>query len=95
MILPEIVLPPRSFDFPHPPDVERVYLGDFVDLRRKEDATLLNRLDPDKPLVYCSLGSVPRYYPHSRRLFRAVIAASRQRHDWQWVSERGSRAGYR
>jgi zeaxanthin glucosyltransferase len=90
MVLPEIVLPPRSLDFPHPPGVERVYLGDFVDLRRKEDATLLNELDPEKPLVYCSLGSVSRYYPHSGRLFRTVVAASRQRKDWQWVLSVGA-----
>jgi UDP:flavonoid glycosyltransferase YjiC (YdhE family) len=90
MVLPEIVLPPRSFDFPHPPGVDRVYLGDFVDLRRKEDATLLKELDPEKPLVYCSLGSVSRYYPHSGHLFRTVAAASRQRKDWQWVLSVGT-----
>ena len=105
MVLPEIVLPPRSFDFPHPPGVERVYLGDFVDLRRKEDAILLKELDPQKPLVYCSLGSVSRYYPHAGRLFRSVVEASQQRKDWQWVlsvgagqdidgfGDRGSRKG--
>ncbi len=90
MMLPEIVLPPRSFDFPHPPEAERVYLGDFVDLRRKEDTTVLEQLDPEKPLVYCALGSVPQYYPHASRLFRAVVAASRLRQDWQWVLSVGT-----
>jgi len=90
MVLPEIVLPPHSFDFPHTPGIERRYLGDFVDLSRKEDATLLKELDPEKPLVYCSLGSVSRYYPHSSHFFRTVVAASRQRKDWQWVLSVGT-----
>ena len=90
MILPEIFLAPKSFDFPHAPGSKQVYLADFVDLRRTEDATLLERLDPKKPLVYCSLGSASRYYPHSGRLFRTVVAASRQRKDWQWVLSVGT-----
>ncbi len=90
MILPEIFLAPQSFDFPHAPGSEQVYLADFVDLRRTEDATLLERLDPKKPLVYCSLGSASRYYPHSGHFFRTVVAASRQRKDWQWVLSVGT-----
>jgi zeaxanthin glucosyltransferase len=92
MILPEIVLPPRSFDFPYPPGMRRRYLGDFVDLGRQEDATLLEQLNPEKPLVYGSLGSVPGYYPHSGRFFRTVVAASRQTKDWQWVLSVGTQA---
>jgi hypothetical protein len=90
MVLPEIVLPPNSFDFPHAPGIGRRYLGDFVDLSRKEDATLLEKLYPEKPLVYCSLGSASRYYPHSSHFFRTVVAASRQRQDWQWVLSVGT-----
>ena len=87
LILPEIVLPPMSFDFPHPPGTERPHLGDFVDFRRKEDATLLEELDLRKPLVYCS---VPRPYPHSAHFLEAVVVASRQRQDWQWVLSVGT-----
>jgi zeaxanthin glucosyltransferase len=90
MVLPEIVLPPYSFDFPRPHGVKRRHLGDFVDLSRKEDATLLEELDPEKPLVYCSLGSAPQYYPHSSHFFRTMVAASRQRKDWQWVLSVGT-----
>ncbi len=87
LILPEIVLPPKSFDFPYPLGSERPHLGDFVDFRRKEDTTLLEELDPRKPLVYCS---VPRPYPHSAHFLQAVVAASRQRQDWQWVLSVGT-----
>jgi zeaxanthin glucosyltransferase len=90
MVLPEIVLPPSSFDFPHTPGIGRRYLGDFVDLSRKEDATVLEELDPQKPLLYCSLGSAARYYPHSRHFFRTVVAASGLRKDWQWVLSVGN-----
>jgi UDP:flavonoid glycosyltransferase YjiC (YdhE family) len=89
-ILPEIALPPRAFDFPHTPVIERLHFGDFVDLTRNEDANLLDQLDQQKPLVYCSLGSVPSYYPHSGHFFRTVVAASRQRQDWQWVLSVGT-----
>jgi zeaxanthin glucosyltransferase len=90
MILPEIFLAPKSFDFPHTPGSNQVYLADFIDLRRTEDATLLEQLDPKKPLVYCSLGSASRYYPHSSHFFQTVVAASRQRKDWQWVLSVGT-----
>jgi zeaxanthin glucosyltransferase len=90
MVLPEIVLPPNSFDFPHTSGIGRRYLGDFVDLNRKEDASLLDELDPQKPLLYCSLGSAARYYPHSGHFFRTVVAASALRKDWQWVLSVGS-----
>ena len=91
LVVPEIVLPPQSFDFPHPPVIERRHLGDFVDLTRKEDAILLQALDQKKPLVYCTLGSASRFYPHASHFFRTVIAASRQREDWQWVLSMGAR----
>src|SRR5580658_3645804 len=90
MVLPEIVLPPSSFDFPHTSGIGRRYLGDFVDLSRKEDASLLDELDPQKPLLYCSLGSAARYYPHSGHFFRTVVAASGLRKDWQWVLSVGN-----
>jgi zeaxanthin glucosyltransferase len=90
MVLPEIAVPPKSFDFPHAPGTERRYLGGLVDLSRKEDTALLQALDPKKPLVYCSLGSASRYYPHSGHFFRTVVAASNQRKDWQWVLSVGT-----
>ncbi len=85
LILPEIVLCPRAFDFPQAPDAGRCYLGALVEAERSEDTTLLQRLDREKPLVYSSLGSDSHLYPHSAQFFRTFVEASRLRPDWQWV----------
>jgi MGT family glycosyltransferase len=90
LMLPEIMLCPRSFEFPQALVRDRRYVGGKVDLGRIEDTSLLERVDQKKPLVYCSLGSDARFYPHSRHFFRTVVAAARLRSDWQWVLSVGS-----
>ena len=90
LMLPEIMLCPRSFEFPQALVRDRRYVGGKVDIGRVEDTSLLERLDPKKPLVYCSLGSDARFYPHSGHFFRTVVAAARLRSDWQWVLSVGS-----
>jgi len=88
--LPEVVLCPRTFDFREAGVAGRRYLGGMVDAERPEDGSLLARLDPEKPLVYCSLGSDAHFYPHSEHFFRTVCTAAGLRRDWQWVLSVGS-----
>ena len=90
LMLPEIVLCPRAFDFGGAGMAGRRYLGGMVDAGRPEDGSLLARLDPEKPLVYCSLGSDAHFYPHSEHFFGTVCAAAGLRRDWQWVLSVGS-----
>ena len=85
LILPEITLTPGPLEFPGAQRRIRPHLGDLTELGRAEDTRLLDQLDPEKPLVYCSLGSVSHMYKHAGRFFRAAIAASRLRPEWQWV----------
>ncbi len=90
LMLPEIMMCPRSFEFPHAQVKGRLYLGGMIDLERREDTSLLEGLDVGKPLVYCSLGSDARFYPYAPHFFRTVVAAARLRSDWQWVLSVGS-----
>jgi MGT family glycosyltransferase len=90
LILPEIMLCPKAFQLPGGPADGRQYLGDFVDIDRHEEPLEADVLDEGKPLVFCSLGTAAAFYPHTLRFFRAVVAASRLREDWQFVLHVGS-----
>lgn len=83
IILPEIMLCTKAFQFPGDIPPQRMYAGNFVDLERKEVQIDL-RLD-DRPLVYCSLGTAACAYPHADKFYAAVVEASRQREDWRFV----------
>lgn len=90
--LPEIVMCPRAFQLDGAPEDGRKYLGEFVDLERKEEPLPAGAIDETKPLVYCSLGSSATFYPHSRRFFQALVDAARLRPDWQFVIHLGNYA---
>ena len=91
--LPELILCPREFDFRSPEvDPTRHYVGPVIDLQRHEPSFPWQRIAPDKPLVYCSLGSAPHQWPHFPRFLSSVLAAARQRTDWQWVISTGESA---
>lgn len=85
LVLPEIVLCPKAFQFPGSPEDGRLYIGDFVDFERSEEPLAPGELDTDKPLVFCSLGTSASFYPHSERFFRAVVKASSVKKEWQFV----------
>jgi len=85
LMLPEILICPRSFDLTSAPDIGRRYLAGVIDGFRPEDTGLLDQLNRGKPLVYCSLGSDSHLYPHSTHFFDIVAEASRLRPQWQWV----------
>lgn len=85
LVLPEIVLCPRSFQLPGSPEDRRRYLGYPVDTERSEEPLADDALDNGKPLIFCSLGSSAFFYPHARRFFEAVVDAGRLRKDWQFV----------
>ncbi len=85
LMLPEIVMGPKALGYPLERHGERCYLGDFPDAERAEETGMLEALDGELPLVYCSLGTAAGMYPHAGRFFAAAREASRLRRDWQWV----------
>ena len=74
--LPEFLLTPRELDFPIEPRNGTHYLGWAVDDVRPEEPYPWERLDPSRPLVYCSLGTL-LYLPLARQraFLQAVIDA--------------------
>ncbi len=88
--LPELLSFPSVFDFPRPEIPGRYYIGASVCLERYEPPFPWERLDANKPVTYCALGTVlwfdkTRY----REFFQTVIGASRIRPGWQWVLSTG------
>ncbi|WKN24381.1 nucleotide disphospho-sugar-binding domain-containing protein [Azotobacter vinelandii] len=90
LAVPEFVLSPRELDFPTSAAASpRTYVGACVDLQRQDESFEWDGIDPDKPLLYCSLGTYNHAYPHATRLFRAVVEALCQREDWQAIVQVG------
>ena len=85
--LPVLVLCPEEFDFRNGQRKRnRYYIEPSVDLQRKELGDFpWQSLDPDKPLIYCSVGCQPHLYSQSSSFYRAVIEAMRAKPDWQLV----------
>jgi zeaxanthin glucosyltransferase len=54
---PEVVLYPMTFDFPHASKPGRYYTAASVDLERSEGPFPFDRLNPDLPIIFCSLGT--------------------------------------
>jgi MGT family glycosyltransferase len=94
--MPELILCPEAFDFPHAP-VPEVYLVEpTIDLERSRPPFPWERLDPTKTLIYCALGSQAHRSPAARRILQTVVDAVRRREDWQLVmatSEEPERLG--
>ena len=85
LCVPEIVCAPRDLQFAANVTDPRVYWGNYVDQNRRESQGRTVDLDPDKPWVYCSLGTESQFYPHAKKFFRAIVEASRLKPEWQWI----------
>lgn len=83
--MPEMVLCPEAFDFPHPEIPERYFVEPLIDLKRTQPAFPWERLDPSKALIYCALGSQTHRSSAAARILTTVLEAVRDREDWQLV----------
>ncbi|WKN24380.1 nucleotide disphospho-sugar-binding domain-containing protein [Azotobacter vinelandii] len=93
LVLPELVVAPRELDLPQlVASNDRTYIGACVDLARKDGDFDWGDLDPQRPLLYCSLGTYSHVYPHARRLFSAVVDVLRRRPDLQGIVQVGTAA---
>ena len=89
---PEIVLCPREFDFPRRKPPQNVAFAEAsVDLERKEQPPARARLDGDRPLVFCSLGTIVtfKYLARSKLLIQAFLDAVAARPHWQGIAAIG------
>jgi UDP:flavonoid glycosyltransferase YjiC (YdhE family) len=73
--VPELIMCLEEFDYPQAASrgQHRYYLGPGVDLLRKEKPFDWKKIDPAKPLIYCSLGSQSQNCVGAQRFFQVMI----------------------
>jgi MGT family glycosyltransferase len=86
-LFPELILSPQAFDLPRSKKDGRIrYIGALVDLQRKENVTFpWDRLDADKKLVYCALGTLSYRFGGAQAFLRMIIDAVAAQGDRQLV----------
>jgi UDP:flavonoid glycosyltransferase YjiC (YdhE family) len=95
--VPELIFCPQEFDFPEPQGRGKrklYYIGAEVDMQRHEELFDWSRIDPDKPLIYCSFGSMPEIYSNLQRFFETIIEAVRDLPQYQLVLKTGANFGH-
>lgn len=88
----EMVLCPREFEFTRSlaNNRTRYYIEPSVALERNEPPFSWGRIDNDRPLIYCSLGSQSRFFEEGRNFLQVAIDALAARQDWQMVLSIGN-----
>jgi MGT family glycosyltransferase len=86
-LFPELILCPQAFDLPRSKQDDRIrYIGALVDLQRKEIVAFpWDRLDADKKLVYCALGTLSYRFGGAQAFLRMIIDAVAAQPDRQLV----------
>ena len=88
--LPELILCPKEFDFPQTADGgERHYIEPVLDLEKRDVPFAWEKLDPKKPLIYCSLGSQSHLYGWNKEFFQTAIDTMALMPDRQMVIATG------
>jgi zeaxanthin glucosyltransferase len=88
LLLPELVFFPEQLDFPRPRKPEGAFFIEAsVDIERRDGDFPWDRVDEDKPLVYCTLGSLlPFKFPaRASWFFQVFMDAMAQRPALQGV----------
>jgi zeaxanthin glucosyltransferase len=88
--VPELVMCASALDFPRPANEHHHYIESLT-FERPPVPFPWERLNPSKPLVYCSLGSQSYRILGAMRFYSEVLAAAASRPDWQFVIVVGSR----
>ncbi len=85
--VPELVMAPRDLDFPQvAKSMVRHYAGACVDASRPNDPFDWSRVDPEKKLIYCSLGSHSEWAKDNWwRLIASMMEAMSQLTDMQLI----------
>jgi MGT family glycosyltransferase len=89
--VPELVLCPQEFDFPRADKRSNChYVESSIDQERKDVPFPWRKLNADKPLIYCSLGSQSHLIRGGQNLLQTVIDAVSARTGWQLVLTTGA-----
>ncbi|HYO55501.1 glycosyltransferase [Archangium sp.] len=84
---PMLILCPREFvEFRGSKlSIDYHYTGPSIDLQRQEPDFPWERLDGERPLVVCSLGTMAIQPEQARRFHQSIADAARRRPRWQFV----------
>jgi len=103
--LPELILCAQEFDFPRENRANRYFVGPMVELERRDmlyDAAYLDLMldmeiksslanEPEKPIIYCSLGTLNvSWYKHSEKFFNILIDAFKQNNKYELLISVGT-----
>lgn len=84
--IPEFVLAPSCLEFrPEISRSKRSYIGHCIDLYREEPDFPWDKLDIEKPIVICSLGTHVADYRYSSQFFVCLLNVARDRPDLSFV----------
>lgn len=88
--VPEFALVPEELDFPRGGRRHRRYLGLGIDLERASTGQTWRRIDPSRPVVFCSLGSQPDLVRRAPGILAAVMEALARRPELEGVIVTGT-----
>ncbi len=88
--IPELIVSPEEFDFPHTKNTNQFYIGPSLFSNRTEtgcDPDYHDRMTKikDKPLVYCAMGTMPWRYPGINNFFSALVDAFAENTEWNLI----------
>jgi zeaxanthin glucosyltransferase len=86
-LIPELILCPEEFDLPRSRVANSLhYIGAYTDLQRKEDLSFpWEEIKQDKPLIFCSLGTLSDRFKDAKSFLQMIIDAFSARQDLQLV----------
>lgn len=83
--MPELILCPKELDFMRSNNENAIYIEPSINLNSNDDSFPWDKIDKDKPLVFCTLGSQSHQWRKSNKFFRIIIEAFKNRPQWQLV----------
>ena len=88
----ELVTCPQDFEFSNTPvQTGRYYIEAGIDLERKQVDFPWEKMDNDKPLVYCALGTMNYLKPQTQiNFYQTIIDTAKLYSEWQWVIALGN-----
>ena len=85
--VPQLITYPRELEFPNVLSDGRAYyhIEASLDFEKNEVPFNWGWVHPDKPLIYCTLGSQCHLFKGSRQFFQTIINAIGSKPDWQMI----------
>mgnify|MGYP001799491420 CR=1 FL=1 len=77
----ELILYPKELDIPRKQDPNTIFIGPFLNPDREEEELPYDLENEQRPVVYCSMGSLSRLFRQRQTFYERVIEAFANRPD--------------